>query len=57
MLLQSVFHVGLSVFALSAKYNFIMSRSASECNTTIYCSDIDLTIVLGRTEPYVKTEL
>ena len=36
--LQSVFHVGLSV---SAKYNYIVSRSVSECNTTIYCSDIN----------------
>ena len=41
VLLSSVFHVGLSVFALSAKYDFIVSRSTSECNTTIYCSDID----------------
>ena len=50
VLLQSVFHVGLSVFALSAKYNFIVSRSTSECNTTIYYSGIDWTIVLGQTE-------
>ena len=32
VLLQSVFHIGLSVFALSAKYNFIVSGSTSECN-------------------------
>ena len=36
--------------ALSAKYNCIVSRSTSECITTIYCSDIDRTIVLGQTE-------
>ena len=40
VLLQSVFHVGLH----------IVSRSVSECNTTIYCSDINWKIVLGRTE-------
>ena len=36
-----VFHVGLSVFALSAKSNFIVSRSISEWNTIIYRADID----------------
>ena len=43
----SVFHVGL---ALTAKYEFIVSRSTSECHTTIYYSGIDCTIVLGQTE-------
>ena len=37
-------------FMYTAKYNYTVSRSVSECNTTIYCSDINWTIVLGRTE-------
>ena len=41
VLSQSVVHVGLSVFALSAKYTNIVSRPVGECSTTIYCSDID----------------
>ena len=32
------------------KNNYTVSRSVSECNTTIYCSDINWTIVLGQTE-------
>ena len=32
------------------KYKNIVSRSVGECNTTIYCSDINWAIVVRRTE-------
>ena len=36
-----LFHVGLSVFAYSAKYTDIVSRPLGECSITIYFFDID----------------
>ena len=44
VLYSSINHSRISVFTYSAKYQIIVYRPGGECNSTIYCSNINCSV-------------
>ena len=57
VLLSSINHRRISVFTYSAKYQIRVYRPGGECNSTIYCSNINCSVKDNGLEAYGKSEL
>ena len=56
VLYSSINHSMISVFTYSAKYQIIVYRPGGECNSTIYCSNINCS-VKDKVGTIIRTEI
>ena len=63
VLYSSINHSRISVFTYSAKYQIIVYRPGGECNSTIYCSNINCSVkdigleALRKVGTIIRTEI